>query len=764
MAIARVGTEIYNLLRLGFLKAESAGSDRAIKAATTKYNKTIESNPEFARVESIRLNGDTDRSVQDLGERTIITPESLMGNVLVPVAGDRTLTGNTLTKSQGFGLLDNVNIKGGPRFPMEHRNKNLGWASMEDAAKKKQNNFGLAARETDNPDIVGVYTAMGDEANNFATPIAEVIINQLSGNKIPKEVISEFDSNLRKARPNWVGINHPEAKAQLMGMDGYPQKGAGKLRSSFTKLASMAKYRNEGFPSRERIRDDVVEPELLNADRGASGFTMFDAVPDGKTIPFTENPSYDTGILGQFRGGLTESVPAEIMFPDVFSELSKKLNKNNVPLSRHEILGSLVMDPKLYQKADQKWLDNIASYLEKNQSQLGASLPATAVGLLSAGAMVASDDSEAGVVGVVKRLIEAGYPESTAMKIATGELPMDYASRMARAKEQGFTEKAYHTGKNADNPQGILSLNPPSSKNTGTFLSGIPELTASYTGPINSRPTSYPMLVNTRGMEKTDADGANWNDIFSPVIEGPDGKQVMEVFEDDMYPSALRTDSTVEGVSGSFKEPLYQDDYVTTNELARGSKERGATGAVIDNVIDVGPNQRAFNRAIKSSNPHEYPHEWIQDYERKGGKIISVQDGSQARSELGAAFDPDNINSTNILGSNPAAFLGAGILGLGGMASSDDSHASNVPLDQLYSPSSLNKAKGILGDVGSIQAPISGNVSKLGSMMGDFNRNISDDALLGMIAPELPAELVNKMAYGDKRGLLDYIRAGLGLI
>ena len=387
MAIAKLGTEVFNLLRLGFLKAESAGSDRAIKAATTKYNKALSNSPEFARVESVRLNGETKRNVQDFGDRTLINPESLLGDVLVPVAGDRTLTGNTLTKSQGFGLLDNVEVKGGPKFMMEHQGKGLGWASMQDAAKKKQKNFGLAARETDNPNIVGVYTAMGDEANNFATPIAETIINQLSGNKLPKELISEFDNNLRKARPNWVGINHPEAKAQLMGMDGYPQKGAGKLRSSFTKLASMAKYRDQGFPSRSRIRDDVVEPELLNADRGASGFTMFDAVPDGNTIPFTENPSYDTGILGQFRGGLNKSVPAEIMFPDVFSELGKKLNKNNIPLNRNEILGSLVMNPKLYQKADQKWLDNIAGYLEKNQGKLNSN-PAAGVGAGVLGAIV----------------------------------------------------------------------------------------------------------------------------------------------------------------------------------------------------------------------------------------------------------------------------------------------------------------------------------------------------------------------------------------
>ena len=744
MAIAKVGTEIYNLLRLGFLKAESAGSDRAIKAATTKYNKVLAANPEFARVESIRLNGDTQRNVQDLGERTIITPDSLLGNVLVPVAGDRTLTGNTLTKSQGFGLLDNVDIKGGPRFPMEHQNKGLGWASMKDAAKKKQNNFGLAARETDNPDIVGVYTAMGDEANNFATPIAEVIINQLSGNKIPKEVISEFDSRIRKANPNWVGINHPQAKSQLMGTEGYPKKGAGALRSRFTKLASMAKYRDQGFPSRNRIRDDVVEPELLNADRGASGFTMFDAVPDGKTIPFTENPSYDTGILGQFRGGLIESVPAEIMFPDVFSELSKKLNKNNVPLSRNEILGSLVMDPKLYQKADQKWLDNIAGYLEKNQGKLGASLPAVAVSMLGAGA---SEDADAGmassVVNSAKRLIDLGYPESTAMKIASGELPMDQASRMARAKDQGFTDQAYHVGSDAmldkgagdyeTTGRGILNITPDS---TGFFMSGqTPQVSQSYARGMGRAPTSYPLLVNTDNMLKTDAKGMNWGGIWDPQVYGPDGQLVRDV---DGYDPA---------------DGLYDGQLLTTDRLSGEAAGLGADGIVIDNVQDIGPNPIAMGHSILSTG--ETPRDYLSRYSKTGGQIIGMNDGSKARSSLAAAFDPAQVGSNNILASNPVATTIAGLLGLGAAAQSNDTYAD-------YSPSNLARLRS--DDVGGYQAPQHPRLASAAMGAGQLNQRGVDDALMQFIAPRLPSELMGKIAYNDERGLLDRIKASAGLL
>jgi len=48
------------------------------------------------------------------------------------------------------------------------------------------------------------------------------------------------------------------------------------------------------------------------------------------------------------------------------------------------------------------------------------------------------------VGSVVARLIRAGYPEATARRIASGELSMDAANKMARMQEQGFTIPQYH--------------------------------------------------------------------------------------------------------------------------------------------------------------------------------------------------------------------------------------------------------------------------------------------------------------------------------
>jgi len=650
MAIAKLGSEVYNLLRLGFLKAESAGSDRAIKAATTKYNKALSNNPEFARVESIRLNGDTQRNVQNLGERTVINPESLLGDVIVPVAGDRTLTGNTLTKSQGFGLLNNVKVKGGPKFMMEHQDKGLGWASMKGAARQKQKNFDLAARETDNPNIVGVYTAMGDEANNFATPIADTIIGQLSGNKIPKEVISEFDDIIRKANPGWVGVNHPKARSQLMGLDGYPQKGAGALRSRFTKLASMAKYRDQGFPSRNRIRDDVVEPELLNADRGASGFTMFDAVPNGETISFTENPSYDTGILGQFRGGLTESVPAEIMFPDVFSQLSKKVNKAGNTLSRGEILGSLVMDPKLYQKADQKWLDNIAGYLEKNQGKLGASLPAMAVGLLSASA---SDDSEAGVLGKATSLMA------------------DMASEYAKVKPKTHLEGILAQGEQANLSDDALSQG---YKPDVFHHVGSPDMDAYDINANRVSGGSTPAGLYTHNRMR---DSKLYEDIATE-----NGRPW------ERYSVVSSTDKPF--VVGETKpNDALKDNFIKQMELKFGDKysdlpdhKKGYWDEKIDKFMQYG------NTTASPLTPVQQRQVYLDSgYDSlllNGNEMVFLDTGKVR--DLRADFNKADVGQEGLFKSSPAALAGAGILGLGAAAQSNDTYAD-------YSPSNLAKLR-----------------------------------------------------------------------
>lgn len=57
----------------------------------------------------------------------------------------------------------------------------------------------------------------------------------------------------------------------------------------------------------------------------------------------------------------------------------------------------------------------------------------------------------------IERLIKAGFPESTAKKIVTGELPMDFESRMGRAMDQGYdVDRRWYHGTSKD----ILEFDP----------------------------------------------------------------------------------------------------------------------------------------------------------------------------------------------------------------------------------------------------------------------------------------------------------------
>ena len=100
--------------------------------------------------------------------------------------------------------------------------------------------------------------------------------------------------------------------------------------------------------------------------------------------------SYDTIIPGDYIGGLLESLPANVMFPDTFKWMQQK---GRSPSSQ---LGSLMMDPKLYQKADESWLEGINRYLKTGKPDVDIqSNP-----LASLAAIKAMEESE----GLLERL------------------------------------------------------------------------------------------------------------------------------------------------------------------------------------------------------------------------------------------------------------------------------------------------------------------------------------------------------------------------
>jgi hypothetical protein len=342
-------------------------------------------------------------------ERRIITPEQLYNERanLAPVMGDKSVTGREIVSVQGVPLSKAVMGDGGPGYAQAWEDFNVAWASMEGAAKAKQIHFDKIARDTNGKAPVGVYMAMTDVAMDFNTMTSEGLIRQFKSLDVSKSDKDAFDAAVRESIPEWAGIDSPDAIDQIYG--NVPLTSANKksdalpssaLRKRLVFEFGKKKWQDKGFP----VYDDVIvaftEPALLNAKLGDSGFTMFDTMPGADVVPVVGHNTYDTSIMGKYKGGFEQSVPTEIMFPKLWADLEGQMTvpkegSRSAPrlLNRQEKIGAIRLGHG-YQPADQAWLDGISSWLEKNKGTASSALLAT---LVSAG-IITPQDAEAGVI------------------------------------------------------------------------------------------------------------------------------------------------------------------------------------------------------------------------------------------------------------------------------------------------------------------------------------------------------------------------------
>ena len=220
-------------------------------------------------------------------------------------------------------------------------------------------------------------------------------------------------------------------------------------------------------------------------------------------------------------------------------------------------------------------------------------------------------DDTAGAAKELERL--GGFPESVSQRIASGELPMDEASRVARRDAQTDGNTYYHGaevgGFNTVDPQFVGATNS-NSKGTGLWASSEPDVANSFVADIAEM--------------------------------RPDG-----VIQPLMYKGS--NPRTVEANGDGFSE-IYVEDHglMDTDSIARAAKRDGHDSAIINDVVDFGPYAEA-----------EFPK--AQD----PSTIISMFDGNKVRSP-NAAFDPQ-YKGSNMMGNADPRLLGglaAGTTGL----------------------------------------------------------------------------------------------------
>lgn len=327
-----------------------------------RYLRTTEGRGPVARRERMRMADEVTPDAPVLSRPTV-DPESLVGRVAVPVMGDRSITGGVLSNVEGVPLSSPVALEGGPNYGLAQEGP-IAWASSEGAARVKQSQIERAAAET-GLEPIGIYTAMGDEAMKYNTMVTDALLRQIPSIGVPKRAIDSFNARMRKKFPDFQGIDTEGGYAQLMGQAPVSRRKDGKvkvtapsqLRIELATEMSKAEWANQGFPVYDDVIRSITEPGLRDAQRGDSGFAIFEGAPGAELTP-SSHGTYNTDIPGTYLGGLEQSVPVDVMFPRMFQATEGARNRSGNIMSTPERTGAVQMSGG-YEVLDQEWLDRL---------------------------------------------------------------------------------------------------------------------------------------------------------------------------------------------------------------------------------------------------------------------------------------------------------------------------------------------------------------------------------------------------------------------
>ena len=306
----------------------------AEKAAVTRFEKSL-ANRAVRQREETRLAGSDIISntpglvkIKEIG----INPELLLQKTLVPVAGDLSMTGGTVSQIAGIPLRQAVERQGGREFMLLKPNvkQNVAWASEPAAASSKTENLRMFADKGE--DALGIFLGMSPQGINFSHHMAQGMVGQLPTLPIAKQAYKELREDVRKTWikdpetgakrypfKDFAGVDSPNIY-ELMSKDG-------QLRKAIVESMSKAKFRDQGFPRWEDTAKVMNDPRLF---QGEAGRSMFIAQPGaGPLVPEFKHGSYSMGIPGQYFGGLQAKsgeivgAPADLLFPKTFERMRK---------------------------------------------------------------------------------------------------------------------------------------------------------------------------------------------------------------------------------------------------------------------------------------------------------------------------------------------------------------------------------------------------------------------------------------------------------
>ena len=270
--------------------------------------------------------------------------------------------------------------------------------------------------------------------------------------------------------------------------------------------------------------------------------------------------------------------------------------------------------------------------------------------------------------GATQELVRmGGFPEPVARRIATGELPMDEASRVAAQEREAQThpETYIHGSKSG----GILEIDPeksgatnPNARGTGFWGSDNPYQAGTYTGALGEGGTLYPIRVKRGEQIDVDLNGSHWNNIDTEARITSNGEDYgsIEAWDDSAYDTndlafmfqdagadSLLMRNTIDTATDGNINVVFEEMFPELKKMPWGSKERYEFMQSIS--------QEDFQKAKNIANERSA---------RPSNNVV-VFDENSIRSP-NAAYDPQ-YNGPNIMGNATVPMLGATALGSAGL-------------------------------------------------------------------------------------------------
>ena len=276
-----------------------------------------------------------------------------------------------------------------------------------------------------------------------------------------------------------------------------------------------------------------------------------------------------------------------------------------------------------------------------------------------------------------------------------------------------------------------------------------------------------PTRIEGRDYQAEAADDLNRSDFGSDDDYEDALYELADEMQADDYDSPLATISETLRRSGVDSDKIYEitQDFYGSDSISAWDLDSAIRSAEIYAEDELG--NMIPNGAISAQVFSDLGYKGVKDNTvnakfptMKGMNpdtthYITFPQNEQTIRSVNAQFDPAKSNSTSLLASKPAATMGAGILGAIAASQSKKSYAD-------YSPANLARLRN--DDVGGYQAAQNPQLARAAGLMGQVNERGVDDPLMGFVSPRMPSELMNKMAYNDKRGVADYLKSAAGLL